>query len=262
MGKRKKKKDRIRILLCIVAVIFVLAGFAVGPGRIAVKNLNEVRIKVIQKIKAGENRRKLDDEKYVQAQMMEYLEERYHEKFIMKRYEDCLGTWYGNYIEMEVCPEGKDDGKHLFEVRGHPDDEWNLDYSDTRVDLRIKKEMEEYFRPYIDKYYENYFLYWIFLYSTSFSGNLPVDLTLEELFAQKYELNLHFSVNVEQQETDSNLENLKPLAKELQDNKFRGTLSVTFYVTDKNKSDDEAYCGYQVYDIYISKKEIVIEKKI
>lgn len=260
--KKKDKKDKKRIiLLSLAAVIFASAGFVAGPGRTLVKKHKETKIKAAYEAQVKEKRKKAYDDEYVQAQMMDYLEERYHEKFVMKYYQCNLGTYYGDYVVMGVWPEGKEDEKHLFEVEGHPDTEGNLNYSDTYVNMRIEKEMKDYFRPYMDKYYDEYLSYGIFFSGASFNYNVPADITLDELFAHKYEADLDFSIHVERQEVDSNFGNLESLAKELQDNKFRGTFSVALFETNKNKLDDESYWCYREYVFHISDEKITMKER-
>lgn len=230
--EKNKKGRKVKVLLCVTAGFLALTVIVVGSGYTLVKKHKEAKIKAAHEAQVKENLKKAHDDEYVQAQMMDYLEERYHEKFVMKYYQCNRGGWYGNYVEMGVWPEGKEDAGHLFEVTGDPDAEGNLIYSDSYLDLRMGKEMEDYFQPYIDKYYTDYLSYSIFL-SDPFTGSLPGDITLDELFEQKYEAHLYFDIHVEQQEMDSNLRNLDALAKELQENKFRGRFRVALNETKK-----------------------------
>lgn len=98
-GKENEwKKDKKQIvLLSLAAVIFASAGFTAGPWRVLVKKQREAQVKEVIRERLQETRNK----EYVQAQMMDFLEEEYHEKFVMKGYIDCLGNWYGNYVEGE-----------------------------------------------------------------------------------------------------------------------------------------------------------------
>lgn len=250
----KTQKKKILIVICCIAVgIIAVTGIAVGPGRVLAKKYQEIKHKALVR----DNLQKAHDDEYVQAQMMDYLEERYHEKFVMKYYQCHLGTWNGNYVEMGAWPEGKEDEEHFITVEGHPNAEGNLDFYDSYVKKRVKKEMEDYFQPYVDKYYDGYLSYWIF----SLGGNLPADISLEELFAQKVEAEMFLSIHVEQQEVDSNLGNLESLAKELQDHKFRGTFSVDLFETDKNKSDGKLYRYYRTYEFHISDEKIEMTER-
>ncbi|MCM1237004.1 MAG: hypothetical protein NC489_43570 [Ruminococcus flavefaciens] len=238
MEKKKKWSGILIVVLCVAAGILVSIGGVWTAGRVA------------HSLKVRHNRAKSYDDEYVLAQMMDYLEERYHEKFVKKYYNCCLGSWYGNYVEMGAWPEGKENQEYFFTVTGYPDAEGNLSFYDTYVNLRVEKEMENYFQPYINKYYEKRVSYWI-----DFSEyGLPADISIEELFKQKAEATIYIGIYVEQQEMDRNLENLESLAKELQDKKFRGELSVD--LLEKDKSDDKLYSVYWIYLFNISDEKI------
>lgn len=226
----KKKKDRIRIgLLSLAAVIFASAGFAAGPWHVLVKKHKEAQVKEAIRERLQETRNK----EYVQAQMMDFLEKRYHEKFVMKGYIDCLGNWYGNYVEMKACPEGKDDGEHLFIVEGKPDDAGNLEYKDSYLYVLIEKDYLKYFEPVIDEYFDDchYEVDFYPEYNTV-SPEIPGDATVEELLEFKAGRDYNkplISIYSEQK--------LKPEAQrdfcgKLQDKKFQG--SVDLCVTDGN----------------------------
>lgn len=237
MEKKKKRDSILIVMICVAAVILVIIGGVWTASRIA------------HSLKVRHNRVKSHDDEYVQAQMMDYLEDRYHEKFVMKYYSQHLGgTWNGNYVVMGAWPEGKEDGMY-FTVTGYPDAEGNLGFYDTYASDRVDDEMRDYFKPYIVKYYGEYLSYSTFFYWSSFSSEVPADISLEEMFAQKAKAELALWIDVEQQEMDSNLENLESLAKELQNHKFRGKFLVVL-------CDIESHRGYWEYDFHISDEEI------
>lgn len=213
--------------LCVVAGILVSVAVVMGPVR--VWKLSHDRAAHEQKTKPYQNT--IWDEEYVQAQIMEYLEERYHEKFVMKSYQCYLGNWAGNYVEMEVWPEGKEDDKYLFLVRGYRNENDELDYEDTYFDLQLKKKIKDYFQPCIDEYYDEYLSYYVILSPfTDSYRNLPVDISIEELlelneFMDYVSPYLCVELHLEPQE-DYNDEIMEALAKRLQENQFRGELQI------------------------------------
>lgn len=239
MEKKKKDKKRI-VLLSLAAVIFASAGFVAGPWHVLVKKHKEAQVKEAIRERLQETRNK----EYVQAQMMDFLEERYHEKFVMKGYIDCLGNWYGNYVEMKACPEGKDDGEHLFIVEGKPDDSGNLEYRDSYFYILIEKDFLKYFEPVMEDYFDDFYckVYFAPEYSTispKISGNATVEELLEYRAGKDYEKPV-LSIYSEKRLMP---ETQRFFCRELQIMKFQGTVSIR--TTDGNGEVLEV----DIYDI-------------
>lgn len=239
MGKKKKDKLRM-VLLSLAAVIFASAGFVAGPWHVLVKKHKEAQVKEAIRERLQETRNK----EYVQAQMMDFLEERYHEKFVMKGYIDCLGNWYGNYVEMKACPEGKDDGEHLFIVEGKPDDSGNLEYRDSYFYILIEKDFLKYFEPVMEDYFDDFYckVYFAPEYSTispKISGNATVEELLEYRAGKDYEKPV-LSIYSEKRLMP---ETQRFFCRELQIMKFQGTVSIR--TTDGNGEVLEV----DIYDI-------------
>ena len=227
---RKKKKDKLRmVLLSLAAVIFASAGFVAGPWHVLVKKHKEAQVKEAIRERLQETRNK----EYVQAQMMDFLEERYHEKFVMKGYIDCLGNWYGNYVEMKACPEGKDDGEHLFIVEGKPDDAGNLEYKDSYLYILIEKDYLKYFEQVINEYFDNCHCEVDFYpeYNTV-SPKIPGNATVEELLGFKAGRDYYKPLLCIYSEQKLKPEVQGAFFRELQNKKFQGRVDMC--VTDRN----------------------------
>lgn len=243
MGKKKKDRKRM-VLLCVATGILVSAAVVVGPVR-AWKAYHD---KEVREQRERPRQYTIWDEEYVQAQILVYLEERYHEKFVMKGYISYLGEFAGNYVSMEVWPEGKEDNEHLFKVKGYRNEDDELDYYDSYVYLRLEKEMEEYVQPVIGEYFDDDISYWVqFSREVTCEHNLPVEISVEDLLkldpSKDYEPpNLIIEVQTEQQK-DYNYGSMSLLAKELQDNRFRGKLTIRF-----RGEHNESYGSY-LFDI-------------
>jgi len=241
----KKKKDRLVIAILILAVvILVLAGFAVKLNYMLGGGYREDRMKSHEEMMNWFEQKIKESEKHGQAQMMDYLEERYHEKFVMKGYIDCLGNWYGNYVEMKACPEGKDDGEHLFIVEGKPDDSGNLEYRDSYFYILIEKDFLKYFEPVMEDYFDDFYckVYFAPEYSTispKISGNATVEELLEYRAGKDYEKPV-LSIYSEKRLMP---ETQRFFCRELQIMKFQGTVSIR--TTDGNGEVLEV----DIYDI-------------
>lgn len=105
-------------IIILGAVILILAGFAVKLNYVLGGGYREDKLESHEEMMNWFKQKLEEQEKYEQAQMMDYLEERYHEKFVMKSYIRNLKK-QGGYSQMEAWPEGKEDDWHLFEVYGY-----------------------------------------------------------------------------------------------------------------------------------------------
>lgn len=247
----KKKKDRkMIVLLCVAAGVLASAAAVVGPVR-AWKGYHD---KDVREQRERPRQYTIWDEQYVQAQIMVYLEERYHEKFVMKSYVSYLGEFAGNYVSMEVWPKDKEDDKHLFKVQGYRNENDELDYYDSYVYLRLEKEMVEYVQPFIGEYFDDYKSYWVrFPREVTCGHNLPAEISVEDLLkldaSEDYESPILFIDVQAEAQKDYNYGSMALLAKELQDNQFRGKVIVTF--RDEYNKD----CGSYMFDINEDKIE-------
>lgn len=254
---KKKKKDRLVIvLLCVVVGIIVSAAAEVGP----VRAWRAYHDKEVREQRERPRQYTIWDEEYVQAQIMVYLEERYHEKFVMKSYTSNLGTWNGNFVIMKVWPEGKEDDAHLFEVTGYRNENDELDYYDSYVYIRLEKEMEEYFQPFVDEYYNEYLSYYVSFFMGENKCNLPAEISVSELLTRSdyASVTMYLQLHAEPQE-DCNYGNMASLAKELQERKFRGKLNIDLFQIDGD--NDTSYLWYQTYLFDISDEKIEVSEE-
>lgn len=247
----KQKKDKIIFLTVTFCIILVIISFAVlltvFSKKINKKNENAVVI---------ENRKKANDKEYVQSQMMDYLENRYHEKFVKKYYEFSNGGWGGTYFHMDAYPKGKEDDEHTFSVWGNFDEDGNLVYSDSYPYLRLNKDMTEHFRPFIEKYYDKYLYYDVdFGNLNSFDSRLPLNISAEDFLklddSEGYrnpDLYLHLQV---ESQKDFNYDVLESLAKTLQENRFRGHFTFSLFEINEQKA-----CKSYTFNIYKDRIEI------
>lgn len=248
--KKKKKAGRVLIVvLCIAAGILVSMGGTKLGGRI------------YHSIKVSQNKAKIKDSGYVQTQMMDYLEERYHEKFVMKEYYP-MGYSYSCYVSMEAWPKGKEDDEHEFEVQGYFNDEGNLDYFDTYVCVRLEKEFVKYFEPVMDEYFEDYYCDMVFL-GEWIQHNVPADVTVGELLeydaARDYPLPLlRICMNPKQ---ELELKNIELFCRDMQSKGFRGEIELEMPCDKEQYIEivDGTYQGHELngYNFLISDKKIV-----
>ena len=215
-----------KVLLCVTVGFLTLIVIVVESGYTLVKKHKKAKIKAAHEAQVKENLRKAHDDEYVQAQMMDYLEERYHGKFVMKSYNNYLGGWYGNYVEMRACPEGKDDEEHLFIVEGYPNDEGNLEYFDTFVLVRLEKRYVKFFEPIMDEYFEDYYSD-MYFWNTGKLGNISADVTVEELLELGYCSYAIPILNVVMNpEQGFDLKNMELFCRAMQAERFRGLIRV------------------------------------
>lgn len=223
----KKKKDRLVIaILILAAVILVLAGFASELNYVLGGGYREDRMEAHEEMMNLFEQKIKESEKHGQAQMMDYLEKRYHEKFVMKSYEHR-----GNgikYSEMEVWPEGKEDDRHLFSVFRFRGKDGNIDFNDTYVYVKLRKEFLNYYSLVTDKYFDEYY--------SDMTGplianernkeqkKLKPDITVEELLTEDYSTQTLVIYLKPDQKPD--IDHMVAFCREMRSKKFLGDVSI------------------------------------
>lgn len=251
--EKKKKRNRILIVtICVTAVILAGIGGVWTASSVA------------HSLKVSRNKVKIKNPEYVQAQMMDYLEERYHEKFVMKNYYP-MGYSYSSYVRMEAWPEGKEDDAHEFEVQGYLNDEGNLDYFDTYVCVRLEKEFVKYFEPVMDEYFEDYCCDMAFI-GEWIQHNVPADVTVEELL--EYRANRDYPMPIlsvcMNPAQEFELKKIELFCRDIQSKGFRGEIAIELphdkeqYMEIVNmKQNGEVYHGIDghIFFVYDDKIE-------
>lgn len=205
----------------------------------------------------NELKKQVKNQEFVQTQIMNYLESRYHEKFVLKNIQFYSGAIADKFVSVDAWPEEKEDDEHNFKVIGRINANMKLEYCDTYVDLRLIKELKEYIEPYIDKYYDEYLSYDItFSHPDHYWSNLPANIKLESSSWYLNQVNPCIHLNLQ---TDSHehgyYDTMEALAKYLKDNDIKGTLEINYLNTDGS--------SYQTYSFNLDwEKEIVISGEI
>ena len=128
------------------------------------------------------NKAKYRDSEFVQQDIMNYLEDRYGEEFVMESYTG-RGYSYNNYVQMYAYPKGREESRYKFQVQGYYNKKGEMEYFDTYVYQKLKEEYEERLDPYIAEYFDEYKYYleynveWV-------NSNLPADITLDEMLEE------------------------------------------------------------------------------
>lgn len=239
----KKKQNKIIILICTVCI---LAGATLASVKIFTFSTRK-----------NEHKKQVQNEEFVQTQIMDYLENRYHEKFVLKNIRFYSETVADKCVTVDAWPEEKEDDEHYFKVIGHINANKQLEYCDTYVDLRLIKELKEYIEPYINKYYDEYLSYDItFTHPDHYWSNLPANIKLERSFRYFNRVNpcIHLNLQTDSHE-HSYYDTMEALAKYLKENDMKGTLEINYLNTDGT--------SYRTYSFNLDwEKEIVISGEI
>lgn len=256
---KQRQKEILKILLttcCIFAVIIVLY-LIVNMLFYTAKKTGSEKKPEIQK-----NDQTIYNDKYVQDQVMDYLENRYNETFSMKSYESHLNDPGKKYIVMKAWTSDTLSwhDKNEFEVWGYLNDQGTLDYFDSYVYLGLKKDMTSLLEV---QCISNYFNKWFscdvkFDYANDHKHNLPPDITASEFLEinksqdyAKIHLSLHFQMEPPEDFKDDILDSL---AQSLQEYQFYGTFE--FHLSGINETMPRKTYIYEISD-----KEILMSER-
>lgn len=188
------------------------------------------------------NHSKYQDEFYVQQQALKYMQERYNEEFIVM-YNRGMGGAY-NYVQLYAYPITHRDEMHKIEIQGYYNKWGKLDFYDDYVMVRLTEEYEAYVAPIIDEYFDEYKFY-IDFNAEWLTNNLPTDTQLEDLWEldanADYPLPRVFLYLRSCEEEKYNDSIIQKLSQKLQENNYRGVLSMIIYYDDSfyNKRNRE-----------------------
>ncbi len=173
----KKNRD-MSSLEKIIVKISIIIGILITIVLIA-KPISIVVVVTIRDI----NYAKYRDSEYVEKDILEYLEERYSENFVIEscvvsRYDSDIRPEYGT-IEAYVYPLEHYDEKHKFRVQGDKNIFGIVDYYDTYTDIKLIEEYETLIDPILGECYDEYKFYVSFP-TTWLNKNLPVDTKVED----------------------------------------------------------------------------------
>lgn len=258
MKQRQKEILKISITTCciiaVIIVLFLIENMFFYTGK---KTGSE------KKQRTQKNDQTIYNEKYVQDQVMDYLENRYNETFSMKSYESHLNDSGKKYIVMKAWTSNTLSwhDENEFEVRGYLNDQGTLDYFDSYVYLGLEKDMAGVLQAQcIRKYFDKWFSCDVKLdYANDYEHNLPPDITASEFLeineSQKYakmHLYLHFQMEPPEDFKDDILDSL---AKSLQEYQFYGTFE--FHLSGINETMPRKTYIYEISD----KKILMSERK-
>lgn len=118
------------------------------------------------------------DDEY-KIQILEYLNERYGEDFVIDKIEHNMYQPYAvNAIGHAVSDLDKE---FCFQIQGYSDKWGNITYYDTYVMYKIKDDYEKYMSDIARKYFDEFDLHMTF-YSEWITVNIPADADLEKMW--------------------------------------------------------------------------------
>lgn len=203
------------------------------------------------------NKSKYRNPQFVQQDIMNYLEDRYGEEFVMESYMG-RGYSFNNYVQMYVYPKGKEDELYKFKVQGYFDKKGKMNYYDGYVMVKLRDDYENGVRKIIDEHFKDYKFYLDF-YSEWITNNLPPDTQLDDLW--NYSANVDYPLPrlcimlKKSQESNFNKERIKKMGHELGEWGFRGEIWVYLYFDDTYYDKKNNYNKWEVIEGERHKRE-------
>ncbi len=249
IGMSKLEKIVVKVLIVVLIFIIIIP---------IVKIASMVMVIIIRDI----NYEKYTDSEYVEKDILEYLEERYNEEFII---ESCIvsdreaGThpYYGT-VQAYVYPVEHNDEKHKFRVQGNKSKFGIVDYYDTYVDIKLIDEYETLVDPIIGECYDEYKFYVSFP-TTWLNKNLPIDTKIEDF--NKMEQNIDYysrpSLIIYLPPSEPRSE-MYSVIKELSENNYLGSVYFRWFYYDddydrktrNDLGDGDGYEGHNYENYY------------
>ena len=180
------------------------------------------------------NKAKYRDPQFVQQDIMNYLEDRYGEEFVMESYMG-RGYSFNNYVQMYVYPKGKEDELYKFKVQGYFDKNGKMNYYDGYVMVKLRDDYENAVRKIIDEHFSDYKFYLEFE-SEWVTKSLPPDTQLEDLW--NYSANADYPlprlcIMLKKSQKDAfNKDNILDMGYKLGDWGYRGEIMMFLYLDD------------------------------